>query len=57
MRIPIAVKFLVSEMANKEFWLLFIAGLTAAMMMTWRTGLRDEIFRRAESFKWASKGR
>lgn len=57
MRIPTVVKFLISEMAHMEFWFLVVAGITAALMMTWRTGLRDSIFRRAESFKWSNHGR
>ena len=57
MSIPTAIKFLISELAHREFWLLILAGVTATLMMLWRNGLRDNIFNRAESFKWMHRGR
>ena len=57
MKVPTVIKFIIAELAHKEFWLLVVAGATGTLMLVWRTGLRDEIFRRAESFKWSYKGR
>jgi hypothetical protein len=40
------IRFLLSEMIHREFYLLLLCGFTLALMAVWRGALRDSVFNR-----------
>jgi len=42
-------RFLLQQLCRKEFYLLLLANLTAALMIAWRGQLQNSIFRSIDS--------